>query len=137
MTNVINIETSLALPTCINHGCNKKVAYSTTYANGTKRYRPHCSHCQKASYGGQRHAYGVTPFKTGRCSNENDQLGFPCYTNWDKVAKTGGHIKTNIDHIDGDHLNNVLDNCQELCDSCHHIKSKMSGDYSSGRHQYQ
>ena len=122
-------------PICVNHGCNKPVTFSSTYENGTRRYRPHCSHCQKASYGGQLHAFGVTPFKTGRCSNEDDHLGFPCYINWDKVVATNGWVKTNIDHIDGNHLNNVVENCQELCSNCHDEKSKRSGDFSSGRYK--
>lgn len=30
-----------------------------------------------------------------------------------------------VDHIDGNHLNNSLDNLQTLCANCHRLKSKL------------
>ena len=117
----------MSRPYCINYGCIKPVAHDG------KRWRPHCAHCQKASYGGHPHALGVTPFKKGRCSNEDSHLGFPCYINWDQVVSTGGRIKTHIDHKDGDPTNNRPENCEEVCGLCHDEKSRRSGDFDGWR----
>ena len=56
-------------PTCINPGCGKPVTFTHKDENGKRRWRIHCSHCQRASYGKHPHAEGVTPYKTGKCSN--------------------------------------------------------------------
>ena len=108
-------------PSCINYNCNKPVAHSGT------RYRPVCSHCHKAGYGATTFAPDVVPFRTGRCSNSTGHLGFTCPVDYAKAEWCLGH--TQIDHIDGDHLNNVPENCQELCDLCHKEKGKRNGDF--------
>ena len=118
----------LIIPTCINDGCSKNVAHSG------QRYRPVCSHCHKAGYGGQSYAWGVTPFRKGTCSNADSHLGFPCYIDWERVKKDGARIKTHIDHIDGDHMNNVIENCEELCEACHSEKGRKNGDYKGYRY---
>jgi 5-methylcytosine-specific restriction endonuclease McrA len=33
-----------------------------------------------------------------------------------------------VDHIDGNHLNNDINNLQTLCANCHALKSKLNGD---------
>jgi 5-methylcytosine-specific restriction endonuclease McrA len=33
-----------------------------------------------------------------------------------------------VDHIDGNHLNNHPDNLQTLCANCHRLKTKVNGD---------
>jgi len=115
-------------PICINHGCHKPVAYDKVDSNGNKRWRVHCSHCQKASYGGQAHAPGVTPFKTGRCSNQDGHLGFHCAINYDQAAWAVG--MTEVDHKNGDHTDNRVNNLDELCSMCHKRKGKLAGDHN-------
>jgi hypothetical protein len=114
------------LPTCINHGCKKPVA------NSGQRYRPVCGHCHKAGYGAQPYAKGVKPFRTGICSNQDAHLGFPCAIDYDKADWAFG--VTEIDHKDGNHLNNRLKNVDELCPLCHKIKGRLSGDYKGYRY---
>ena len=108
-------------PKCVNHGCDKPVAHSGT------RYRPVCGHCHSAGYGAHDYAFGVLPFRTGKCSNDDGHLGFVCPTDYKKAPWAVS--VTDIDHIDGNHLNNKLSNLDELCPMCHKHKSKLNGDH--------
>lgn len=121
-------------PICVNHGCNKPVTFSHKDENGFRRWRVHCCHCQKASYGGHPHAPGVTPFKKGVCSNTDGHLGFKCVINWNKVPDWAKGM-TEIDHKDGDYTNNDKDNLDELCPICHRLKGQMVGDFNRFKHQ--
>lgn len=114
-------------PKCINHGCNKPTTYSHKDEQGNKRWRIHCSHCQGASYGRHAHAKGVTPFKTGRCSNSDGHLGFSCAINYKKAPWAVG--MTEIDHKNGDCTDNRPKNLDELCPMCHKQKSRLAGDF--------
>lgn len=123
MSKILNFR-----PKCINHGCNKPVTYSHKDANGQERWRIHCGHCQGASYGKHPHALGVTPFKTGKCSNQDSHLGFKCPIDYKKAPWAIG--MTEIDHINGDHTDNRIENLDELCPMCHKQKGRMFGDYN-------
>jgi hypothetical protein len=109
-------------PICINYGCGSPRAKLNE-----KRYRPVCGHCHHAGYGKHPLKEGVTPFKTGICSNKDGHLGFPCPTNY-KKAKWAKGI-TQLDHIDGNRHNNEPENFQELCPMCHHYKGRLEGDF--------
>lgn len=119
-------------PTCVNHGCKQPVIHSHKDANGNPRWRPHCSHCQAASYGKWPHRSGVSPFKTGRCSNRDAHLGFACPIKWTLIPEWAKGM-TEIDHIDGNYNNNSLSNLDELCPICHKLKGQMAGDYNNAR----
>lgn len=123
MSNVINMR-----PKCINHGCDKPVAHSGA------RYRPVCGHCHKAGYGKHEYAYGVLPFRTGVCANQDGYLNFPCAIDYDKAPWAVG--KTEVDHVDGNHLNNTIKNCVELCPMCHKYKGMLTGDYKNQDGRY-
>ena len=133
-------------PICINYGCKK---YCTTSNPG--RFRPFCARCHQAGFTYRYRSYrtmadgstkiyiappvqlaeGVTPFKTGKCSNQKHgqkgYLGFPCPMNYKKAPWAIG--LTDLDHKDGDHTNNKIKNIQELCKLCHLEKSRRCGDY--------
>lgn len=108
-------------PTCLNYGCNRPVATSGT------RWRPFCHSCHTAGYGKGKLSPGIKFFKTGKCSNQDGKLGFICPIDYDKAFWAIG--QTQIDHIDGNHLNNTVENCMELCDMCHTHKGKLTGDF--------
>jgi len=120
-------------PQCINHGCTKPVAVMDgKVTDDNPRWRVHCGHCQKASYGFHAHAAGVTPYKTGRCSNTDSQLGFPCLINWD-LTTDEYTVSTQVDHKNGNPADNRPENLQELCPICHTEKGKRAGDFNRWR----
>lgn len=119
-------------PTCINHGCNTPVATVTgKVTDANPRWRAYCSACQIANFGGKKYKPGVTPFKTGKCSNHDGHLGFTCTVNYKKHPHFVG--VTEMDHKNGDHTDNRKSNLDELCPMCHKLKGKMSGDYAQLR----
>ena len=120
-------------PTCINHGCDSLVVpMSGKVTDSNPRWRVHCGDCQKASYGGKEHKSGVTPFKTGKCSNTDGHLGFDCMIKWSKVPNWAKGM-TEVDHIDGNSINNNISNLDELCPICHKLKGQISDDYNNTR----
>ena len=54
-------------PECININCNNKVTYSRTNADGTKRWRPVCDKCHRASYGAIPLREGIVMVKKDYC----------------------------------------------------------------------
>ena len=120
-------------PICINIGCGQPVTFTRKDSKGNRRWRVHCSHCQAASYGRWPHRPGVTPFKTGRCSNHDGHLGFDCITNLPNAPDWAKGL-TEVDHINGDRDDNSLENLQELCIICHKLKGVQQGDF--GRIRY-
>jgi HNH endonuclease len=122
-------------PICINLGCGKPVAVMEgSIHDDNPRWRVHCGHCQAASYGKWPHRAGVTPYKTGRCSNVEGILGFPCVINWSLAESTGLKLSTEVDHKNGNPADNQPSNLQELCSICHREKGKRQGDYDGWRH---
>lgn len=122
-------------PTCINLGCNGLVSVmSGSIYDDNPRWRVHCGHCQAASYGKWPHRPGVTPFKTGRCSNTDSRLGFSCLINWELAEDEGRNISTQVDHKNGKPWDNRPENLQELCADCHHEKGKRQGDFNNRKH---
>ena len=113
-------------PICVNTGCNKPVTVAKYNNNGTAKWRPVCGHCSQAQIGKYEYSDGVIPFRQNKCSNIDGKLGFKCATNF-KLIPDGINI-TEIDHINGDDSNNKLRNLQELCVTCHKIKTQINGD---------
>jgi hypothetical protein len=109
---------------CLNPGCGNLSKQVTK-----TRYSPFCKGCNTRYSKGRLFPKRITPIKTFRCANEHGILGYPCVINWKLVDEIGYRITTHIDHIDGNHLNNTLDNTMELCPECHHRKSSENGDY--------
>ena len=115
-------------PPCCNIGCDKPchlIGYSST---GTPKYRPYCGRCHKCNYKQLPFPEGVTPIKTTYCENSDGRLGFVCSTRGDKLHS----CMMDLDHIDGNHYNNVHTNIQTLCKNWHAYKTKLNGDNRTG-----
>lgn len=123
---------SIERPNCINHGCNEGAMVKKGTLTNPVGWRVHCSHCQSASWGKHPHREGVTPYKTGKCVNQDGRLGYKCPIDYDKAPHAIGI--TEVDHIDGNHCNNDHSNLQELCPICHKIKGKREGNHRG--HKY-
>jgi len=118
---------NMTAPICINNGCTRNVTYSHSHKNGTKRWRPVCWKCHEASYGASVLEEGVTEVKKTYCENIDERLGYKCTA----IIPWKGALE--LDHIDGDPLNNTADNTQTLCKICHSYKSHKNQDYKKNR----
>ena len=110
------------VPVCVNHGCNRKATKSGKY-----KYRPVCWKCHQASYGARSLEEGVRFAKKVYCENVDGRLGYVCTAH---IPYSGA---LELDHIDGNQVNNKLNNIQTLCKVCHSYKSHKNEDYKKGR----
>ena len=117
-------------PTCININCNRLVVYSHTKKSGDKRWRPVCGRCHLASYGAKPLDEGVVEVKKTYCENIDGRLkDYKCTT----TIPYKGALE--LDHIDGNVLNNTIANVQTLCKVCHSYKSHLSNDFKKNRNK--
>ena len=72
---------------------------------------------------------GVVIHKKDYCENHNGQAGFKCPVPRD--GWIGFESGLDLDHLDGNHYNNVPGNVKTFCKLCHGKKSIMEGDCSS------
>lgn len=93
---------------CINYGCfNKRMEQS----NGS--YRTVCASCHKASYSGTPYPGNKIPYKKTYCECCKEDFPSCCL---------------DMDHKDGNSLNQRHSNVWTLCKNCHTMKSKIFGD---------
>lgn len=121
-------------PTCVNIGCENPVALSKgkLIDPASKRIlRTVCGDCHLASYGKKQLRQGVVSHKKSYCENADGRLGVPC------TATNLNSAQLELDHIDGNHLNNDPSNVQTLCKNCHSKKSIQSGDYRKSCRSHQ
>ncbi len=112
-------------PQCINVGCIDPVAiFRGTIGEAKGReIRTVCSACHLASYRKTPLREGIVSHKKSYCENIDSHLGFPCTS----TIHYSGVLE--LDHKDGNHLNNVPANVETLCKICHAYKSYIMGDH--------
>ena len=117
------------IPTCINHGCTKPVAVRHWSAQGDPSLKTECGRCSTARTKGIT-IPGITFHKKNYCENKDCVLGFKCPMDPERYSEFPSDIY-DMDHIDGDHHNNVPENLITICKVCHARKGKESGDFNS------
>ena len=116
-----------SLPTCINEGCDNHVQVREwKYWS----FKSECSSCATARKKGITRP-GVTQHKKDYCENHDGHLGFSCPVPRD--GWIGFQNSLDLDHLDGDHNNNVPSNVKTYCKLCHGRKSLENGDCNSNK----
>jgi len=122
-------ERGLQLPKCINQGCNNDVAVRN-WSNWS--FKSECHTCQTNRKKGIVRE-GIIIHKKEYCENIDGHLGFNCPVPT-KESWQGFQIGClDLDHIDGNHDNNFIENVRTYCKLCHSRKSIESGDCSNKR----
>lgn len=117
------------IPMCINVGCSRMVAIRHWSAQGDPSLKTECSVCSSARKKGVT-IDGITFHKKKYCENQDGMLGFKCPMDASRYAEFPSDIY-DMDHLDGDHHNNVASNLITICKICHARKGKESGDFNA------
>jgi hypothetical protein len=111
------------LPKCVNIGCNNDVAVRNW---GNWSLKSECSSCQTARKNGKIKK-NIIIHKKSYCENIDGHLGFKCPV----IDWKGFESGLDLDHVDGNHLNNSPENVKTYCKLCHGRKSLENGDCSN------
>lgn len=99
-------------PNCIR--CGLKARYHTKNSDGSVKYwRNICTMCHK-NQGQTQYKYRIN--KKTYC----ETCGF--------IAVH--RVQLDVDHIDGNHKNDTVENLQTICANCHRLKTVMAGDHN-------
>jgi hypothetical protein len=122
------LEKGNKIPICINEGCDKDVAVRHWSAQGDPSLKTECSRCSDARIKNKA-IEGIIFHKKKFCENKDGILGFTCPMDKERYAEFPSDIY-HMDHFDGDHHNNLLDNLKTFCAICHTRKGKENGDFN-------
>lgn len=122
-------QTGNTIPKCINQGCNKYVSIRHWSAQGNPSLKTECSRCSNVRIKGKT-IDGITFHKKKYCENKDSILGFKCPMNSKRYSEFPSDIY-DMDHLDGNHYNNVTGNLVTICKVCHARKGKENGDFNS------
>ena len=128
------MELGNSLPNCINIGCSRPVAirhWSTADGNLLPSLKTECTRCATSRKTGKR-IDGITIVKKHVCENKDGILGFTCPIDALRYAEFPSDCY-HMDHIDGNHENNVIENIITICSICHARKGKESGDFNGSK----
>jgi len=132
-TNQINlkkwVEKGNTIPNCINEGCENNVAIRHWSAQGDPSLKTECSRCADARKK-NKFIDGITFHKKNYCENKDGILKFICPMDKERYNEFPSDIY-HMDHLDGNHHNNTLNNLKTLCAICHTRKGKESGDFNA------
>jgi len=115
------------LPKCINTGCARTVAIRH-WSNKIPSLKTECSKCASCRKTGKI-LEGITVVKKNYCENKDGILGFVCPFDPARYSEFPSDC-FHMDHKDGNHENNVLENIITICSICHARKGKESGDFN-------
>ncbi len=132
------------LPTCVNVGCENNIAVREWKNWSFKSECTSCTDCRKRKL--YKIIKGEKVIKIGTkktikndkiihkkdvCENNNGHLGFSCPV---KINVWKDFLESlDLDHIDGDHMNNKPKNVKTYCKLCHNRNSKAKGHWDSNK----
>jgi|TARA_A100001011_G_C13665126_1_gene577265 uncharacterized membrane protein len=121
------------LPDCVNINCNNTVRIRHWTSTGHPSIKSECSSCENERRGKNKKVRGyVQKVKKNYCENYDGHLGFSCAINADEYENLPSNCYE-LDHIDGNHFNNVSENTQTLCSICHSRKGLEEGDFNGNK----
>lgn len=98
--------------------CSRKARYHHKEPDGSVKYwRRYCTMCHK-NRGQSQYKYRI--HKKKFCEGCGFIADHP--------------VQLDVDHIDGDHTNDDLNNLQTICANCHRLKTVMNGDHNGVRY---
>lgn len=122
-------------PHCSVKGCKSPRAIISVLKDGTPSYRKICDNHHKEVIAKRKgfetiteYSNSVHPYRKYRkdyCENVDARLGFTCTTTIVHM------VQLDVDHKDGNHLNNKVKNLQTLCKCCHSYKGLIYEDYKT------
>ena len=118
------------LPKCVNPGCNRPVMVRD-WKNWS--IKSECGTCYKARVSGffGPAMVGITIHKKEYCENIDGHLGWKCPVPSKAWKKLDLLNALDLEHLDGDHFNNVPSNVETICKLCHGKKSILNNDCSN------
>ena len=119
-----------SLPVCINDGCNRNVVVRS-WSNWS--FKTECGSCCKARTTGKRGPAmeGITIHKKQYCENVDSRLGWKCPVDPSAWIELNMLNALDLEHLAGDHDNNIPENVDTICKLCHGKKSVINGDFDS------
>jgi 5-methylcytosine-specific restriction endonuclease McrA len=123
------LENGNTIPICINNGCDRPVGIRHWSAQGHPSLKTECYRCISAR-NKNRNIEGIQFHKKHYCENKEGILGFLCPIDYKRYNEFPSDIY-HMDHLDGNHHNNSLENLKTFCAICHTIKGKKNGDFNS------
>ena len=98
--------------------CKKNKQQSKGFKAGKRIYKNCCTSCSKKKYN----------IKVNNSKKKFQLEHKKSYCEYCKFIPV--HLcQLDIDHIDGNHKNNALDNLQTLCANCHRLKTYLNKDW--------
>ena len=107
-----------SLPYCINEGCNK---YVTVREWKYWSFKSECNRCSKARKLGKI-LQGITIHKKKYFENKNSHLWFDFSLTKDFKGWDGFKMAFDMDHINGERVDNKTENLKTYCKLCHYRK---------------
>ena len=111
---------------CSVPGCGKKGQHMGRYGkNGQPYRRSKCVKHHQQQYNMGRHEY--LNHRKNYCENVDSRLGYKCTST---IVWEG---QLTVDHINGIHDDNRVENLQTLCHNCHSYKTFINQDWEDKR----
>lgn len=122
------ISCGKSIPKCVNIGCEKNVAIRHWTVQNDPSLKTECSRCFSSRIKGKT-VSGVLFHKKNFCENKDSILGFKCPMDSSRYYEFPSTIY-DMDHKDGDHHNNTIENIITICKICHARKGKEKYDFN-------